>query len=69
MTSPKLKTYRVKFAVVDYYTIDVRATGPDSAIEIARKLRGEHGEDPDVGFVFDIIDGGDDFWQVEEVDQ
>lgn len=66
-TSTPNTTYRVRFCVIDHYTIDVKATGPEAAVEQARSLRDVHGEDPQLGFVFNITEGGDRCWQAEEV--
>jgi hypothetical protein len=67
MTSPKLKTFCVRFCVTDWYWIDVEADSKLSAITQAHELYGEHGEDPTVGFAFDINRGGEDGWEAEEV--
>jgi hypothetical protein len=67
MTSPTLKTFRVRFCITDWYWIDVEADSKLSAITQAQDLHGQHGEEPAVGFVFDINRGGDDGWEAREV--
>ena len=60
----RLKTFRVRFCVRDFYTIDLKARDADEAEEQAMDLYDRLGEEP---FEFDNSDGGTDEWNVEEV--
>ena len=56
--------YRVRFAVRDYYVIDVVSKTANDAKQIAKDLYYRHGEDPTHGILFDLSDGGTEDWQV-----
>jgi hypothetical protein len=60
----RLKTFRVRFCVRDFYIIELKARDAEDAEEQAMDLYNRHGEEP---FEFDISDGGTDGWDVEEV--
>lgn len=60
----KLKTFRVRFAVVDYYAIKVKSKNPVAAISEAKEIFFERFLD---GYTFDIAQGGAHEWQAEEV--
>lgn len=60
----RLKTYRVSFCVLDYYTIDLKARDDEAALEKAQDLYEQRGEEP---FTFDISRGGNNQWEAEEV--
>ena len=58
-----LKTFRVRFAVVDYYTIEIKAKNRAAAISEAKGLYLGHFQD---AYTFDIAHGGTRDWQAEE---
>ena len=63
----KLRSFRVSFWIRDRYTIHVTANTTVSALETAKALYFKHGEDPAVGFQFDITEGGAEKWEAQEV--
>lgn len=67
MTSPTRKTFRVRFCVTDWYSIDVEATDPKAAIDVARHCYDQEGASHKYGFVFDIDRGGESDWAATEV--
>lgn len=42
MTTRERKSFRVRFCVIDYYSIDICAADDVAAIEQAQTLRGRH---------------------------
>ena len=67
MSSPTRKTFRVRFCVTDWYSIDVEAANPDSAIDVARHCYDQEGASHKYGFVIDISRGGESDWTAKEV--
>lgn len=67
MTAITPKTFRVRFCVTDWYSIDVEAANPDSAIDVARHCYDQEGASHKYGFVYDIDRGGESDWTAEEV--
>lgn len=68
MTSPKLKTFRVRFGLTYWYWIDVEADSKLSAIAKAENRALHHNNDRRVGFfVFDTDRSGNHGWEAEEV--
>jgi 1,2-phenylacetyl-CoA epoxidase PaaB subunit len=61
---PSVKTFRVCFCVLDYYSIELKAHDDDAAIQKAQDLYDRRGEEP---FTFDLSQGGTDNWEAEEV--
>lgn len=59
-----LKTARVNFCALDYYTVEPRVGAVDTAIDKAKDLYNRHGEKP---FTFDLSQGGTDHWEAHEV--
>jgi hypothetical protein len=61
------KHYAVRFAERQCYYIDVQARSPLEAIAKVQDLYDRHGGNPEVGFVFDLSDGGTDEWEAQEL--
>ena len=60
----RLKTFRVRFCVRDFYTVELEARDAQHAEEKAQDLYDRFGEEC---FELDLTDGGTDQWDVEEV--
>lgn len=60
----RLRTFRVRFCVRDFYVIELEARDAPGALAKAQDLYKRLGEEP---FEFDISEGGADEWDAEEV--
>lgn len=63
MSNP-CKTFRIRFSVCDFYSVELKARSEDEALAKAEDLYSNEGE---ALFTMDLSEGGTDDWDAEVV--